>query len=260
MYNLDINLLRNRTEFQQKIAQTNQLSLQLVALTPVYVGIAVGLLFPALMFLSLSLLQWRIAEVAKETLRLEGRNRDLDQIIVNIQKIKAEIATINTQTKSLVKVFDQIHPWSAMLSDLRDRIPPRVQIESIKQTSSNLQPTANNTSNNTVGYLEISGFAVSYTAVNDFTLSLGQSKFFDPQNIKIMTTELVDAPAITGLLPPVTAKSDVKFKPIQIVKYTVKTGLSRVPASDLIPELEKKGTIGLVDRLRHIQKLGVVNK
>ncbi|MFM8004127.1 MAG: fimbrial protein, partial [Dolichospermum sp.] len=85
MYNLDINLLRNRTEFQQKIAQTNQLSLQLVALTPVYVGIAVGLLFPALMFLSLSLLQWRIAEVAKETLILEGRNRDLDQTIVNIQ-------------------------------------------------------------------------------------------------------------------------------------------------------------------------------
>ncbi|MFM6819728.1 MAG: PilN domain-containing protein, partial [Dolichospermum sp.] len=65
-------------------------------------------------------------------------------------------------------MFDQIHPCSAMLSDLRDRIPPRVQIESIKQTSSNLQPTANNTSNNTVGYLEISGFAVSYTAVNDF--------------------------------------------------------------------------------------------
>ncbi|MFM6670289.1 MAG: PilN domain-containing protein, partial [Dolichospermum sp.] len=183
-----------------------------------------------------------------------------DQIIVNIQKIKAEIATINTQTKSLVKVFDQIHPWSAMLSDLRDRIPPRVQIESIKQTSPNPQPIANTTPSNTAGYLEISGFAVSYASVNDFTLSLGQSKFFNPQEIKIITTELVDAPAITGFLPPVATRSDVKIKPIQIVKYTIKTGLSNVPASDLIPELEKKGTVGLVDRLLHIQKLGVVSK
>ncbi|MFM6076207.1 MAG: fimbrial protein, partial [Dolichospermum sp.] len=110
------------------------------------------------------------------------------------------------------------------------------------------------------GYLEISGFAVSYASVNDFTLSLGQSKFFNPQEIKIITTELVDAPAITGFLPPVATRSDVKIKPIQIVKYTIKTGLSNVPASDLIPELEKKGTVGLVDRLRHIQKLGVVSK
>ncbi len=261
MYNLDINLLKNRPEYQQKItSQANQLSLQLVKLTPVYIGIAVGLLFPALMFLSLSLLQWKTAEVAKQTTKLEEQGKGLDQTIVNIKKMKAETTTINSQTTTLVKVFDQIRPWSAMLSDLGDRTPPRVQIESIKQTSPNPQTTANTTPSNTAGYLEISGFAVSYASVNDFTLSLGQSKFFNPQEIKIITTELVDAPAIAGFLPPVARKSEVKIKPIQIVKYTIKTGLSNVPASDLIPELEKKGTIGLVDRLRHIQKLGVVNK
>lgn len=261
MYNLDINLLKNRPEYQQKItSQANQLSLQLVQLTPVYIGIVVGLLFPALMFLGLSLLQWKTAEVAKQITKLEEQGKGLDQTIVNIKKMKAETATINSQTTSLVKVFDQIRPWSATLSDLGDRIPPRVQIESIKQTSPNPSPTANTTPINTAGYLEISGFAVSYASVNDFTLSLGQSKFFNPQEIEIITTELVDAPAIAGFLPPVATKSDVKIKPIQIVKYTIKTGLSNVPASDLIPELEKKGTIGLVDRLRHIQKLGVVSK
>jgi type IV pilus assembly protein PilN len=31
-----------------------------------------------------------------------------------------------------------------------------------------------------------------------------------------------------------------------------------VPASDLIQELEKKGTVGLVDRLRNIKKVGVI--
>lgn len=261
MYNLDINLLKNRPEYQHKIAsQGNQLALKLGGSTPVYIGIAVGLLFPALVFFSLSLLQWKTAEVAKQITKLEEQGKSFDQTIANIKKMKAETATINSQTTTLVKIFDQIRPWSAILHDLGDRIPPRVQIESIKQTSPNPQLTANTTPSNTAGFLEISGFAVSYASVNDFTLSLGQSKFFNPQEIKIITTELVDAPATTGFLPPVATRSDVKIKPIQIVKYTVKTGLSNVPASDLIPELEKKGTIGLVDRLRHIQKLGVVSK
>ncbi len=261
MYNLDINLLKNRPEYQQKISsQANQLLLQLGEFTPIYIGIVLGLAFPTVMFFSLLFFQSKTAEVAKQIRELENQSQGLDQTIANIKKMKAETATINSQTKTLVKVFDQIRPWSAMLSDLRDRIPPRVQIETIKQTAPTVQPTANSTPSNTAGFLEISGFAVDYASVNDFTLSMGQSQFFNPQEIKIITTELVDAPVITGFLPPVATKSNVKIKPIQIVKYTIKTGLSSVPASDLIEDLEKKGTLGLVDRLRHIQKLGVVSK
>ncbi len=266
MYSLDINFLKDRPEYQKKTVTTVQRpSIKLGNFIPVYIGVAVGLVFPGLVFMGLSILEGKTTELTQEIAKIEEEGKSLDSRIANINKIKAETAGINSQTKALVTVFDQIRPWSAMLQDLRDRIPGKVQIETIKQIAA-LPPgktpvpaTPNAaTPSNTAGFLEISGFAISYALVNDFALSLGQSRFFNKEDTKIITAELVDAPAITGFLPPKADKSDVKIKPIQVVKYTIKTGLSIVPASDLIQELEKKGTVGLVDRLRNIKKVGVI--
>ncbi|MBO1049551.1 MAG: fimbrial protein [Dolichospermum sp. DEX182a] len=263
MYSLDINFLKDRPEYQSKSVQRP--SIQLGNLIPVYIGVGVGLVFPALVFISLSILEGKTAEVTQEIGKLEEEGKSLGGRIVNLNKIKAETAGINSQTKALVTVFDQIRPWSAMLQDLRDRIPSKVQIETIKQIAAPLPSKEvvaatpkTNTNTNTAGFLEISGFAISYALVNDFALSLGQSKFLNPEETKIITAELVDAPPVTGFLPPKGGKSNEKIKPIQVVKYTIKTGLSSVPASDLIQELEKKGTVGLVDRLRNIKKVGVI--
>ncbi|MBE9249253.1 PilN domain-containing protein [Dolichospermum sp. LEGE 00240] len=264
MYSLDINFLKDRPEYHQQTARKVQKQpIQLGNLIPVYLGVAIGLVFPGLIFIGLSILEGKTAELTQEITKLEEEGKSLDSRIANIAKIKAETADINSQNKALVTVFDQIRPWSAMLQDLRDRIPNKVQIETIKQIAPLLPgkdavaaTTPNNT--NTAGFLEISGFAISYPLVNDFALSLGQSKFFNKEETRIITAELIDAPAITGFLPPKTDKSDLKIKPIQVVKYTIKTGLSNVPASDLIQELEKKGTVGLVDRLRNIKKVGVI--
>ncbi len=263
MYSLDINFLKDRPEYQNKSeTKVQRQPIQLGNLIPVYIGVGVGLVFPALVFLGLSILQGKTAELTQEIGKQEEEGKTLDGRIANIKKIKGEMDGINSQTKALVTVFDQIRPWSAMLQDLRDRIPDKVQIETIKQVAPPLpgKGPVTETPSNPAGFLEISGFAISYGFVNDFALSLGQSKFLNPQETKIVTAELVDAPAITGFLPPKAGKSDVKIKPLQVVKYTIKTGLSSVPASDLIQELEKKGTVGLVDRLRNIKKVGVIAK
>jgi len=264
MYSLDINFLKDRPEYQKQSAtKVQKQPIQLGDLVPVYIGVGVGLVFPALIFISLSILDGKTAEVNQEIAKLEEEGKNLDSRIANINKIKTETAGIHSQNKALVTVFDQIRPWSAMLQDLRDRIPSKVQIETIKQIASPLPgkdavaaTTPDNT--NTAGFLEISGFAISYPLVNDFALSLGQSKFFNKEETRIITAELMDAPAITGFILPKADTSNVKIKPIQVVKYTIKTGLSSVPASDLMQELEKKGTVGLVDRLRNIKKVGVI--
>ena len=263
MYSLDINFLKDRPEYQSKSVQRP--SIQLGNLIPVYIGVGVGLVLPGLVFIGLSILEGKTTEVTREVAKLEEEGKSLDRRIANLNKIKAETVGINSQTKALVTVFDQIRPWSAMLQDLRDRIPSKVQIETIKQIAAPLPSKEvvaatpkTNTNTNTAGFLEISGFAISYALVNDFALSLGQSKFLNPEETKIITAELVDAPPVTGFLPPKGGKSNEKIKPIQVVKYTIKTGLSNVPASDLIQELEKKGTVGLVDRLRNIKKVGVI--
>ncbi|MTJ48668.1 PilN domain-containing protein [Dolichospermum sp. UHCC 0259] len=263
MYSLDINFLKDRPEYQKQSAtKVQKQPIQLGNLIPVYIGVGVGLVFPALVFIGLSILEGKTTEVNQEIAKLEEEGKSLDSRIANINKIKAETAGIYVQTKALVTVFDQIRPWSAMLQDLRDRIPSKVQIETINQIAPSPpgKDAVAATTTNTAGFLEISGFAISYPLVNDFALSLGQSKFFNKEETRIITAELMDAPAITGFSPPKadTSTSNVKIKPIQVVKYTIKTGLSSVPASDLIQELEKKGTVGLVDRLRNIKKVGVI--
>lgn len=268
MYSLDINFLKDRPEYQKQTKTKIAIpSIQLGNLIPVYIGVGVGLVFPGLVLIGLSILEEKTTELTQEIGKIEEEGKSLDGRIANIKKIKEETASINSQTKALVTVFDQIRPWSAMLQDLSDRIPNKVQIETIKQIAApppGKDPVAATPGaappSNTSGFLEISGFAISYALVNDFALSLGQSKFLNAQETKIITAELVDAPHITGFLPPKDEKSNIKIKPFQVVKYTIKTGLSTVPASDLIQELEKKGTVGLVDRLRNIKKVGVISQ
>lgn len=266
MYSLDINFLKDRPEYQNQSLtgiKTSATPIQLGNLTPVYIGLGVGLVLPALVFVGLSILQGKTVELTQDIGKLEEEGKTLDGRIANIKKLKAEADSISTQNKALVTVFDQIRPWSAMLQDLRDRIPNKVQIETIRQVAGLLPGKAPVTAvppTNPAGFLEISGYAMSYGFVNDFALSLGQSQFLNPLETKIMTTELIDAPAITGFIPPPTKTTNVTIKPLQVVKYTIKTGLSSVPASNLIPELEKKGTVGLVDRLRNIKKVGVIGQ
>jgi type IV pilus assembly protein PilN len=265
MYSLDINFLKDRPEYQNQSLtgiKTPATRIQLGNLTPVYMGLGIGLVLPALVFAGLSVLQGKTAELTQDIGKLEEEGKTLDGRIANIKKLKAEADSISSQNKALVTVFDQIRPWSAMLQDLRDRIPNKVQIETIRQVAATLPGKApvTATPTNPAGFLELSGYAMSYGFVNDFALSLGQSQFLNPLETKIMTTELIDAPAITGFIPPRTKTTNVTIKPLQVVKYTIKTGLSSVPASDLIPELEKKGTVGLVDRLRNIKKVGVIGQ
>jgi type IV pilus assembly protein PilN len=104
--------------------------------------------------------------------------------------------------------------------------------------------------------VEISGFARSFSDANDFMLSLQQSRFFKPAQTKIITAELVDALIQRGS----QSATDIQIKPPQIVKYTIQSSLSNVPASELIPELEQKGAVGLVNRIRSMQQIGVIQK
>lgn len=265
MYSLDINFLKDRSPAELNDNKPVKQQINVEEFKPALLGVGVGLFLPVVVFVGLLWLQSQNAGLEQRIAKLEQESQDLDGKLANIKKIKDETAGIKEQTQALVTVFDQIRPWSAMLQDMRDRIPANVQVENIKQIPPVIQAqkTEGAKPSNPAGLLEISGYARTFSDVNDFLLSMGQSKLLNAAESRISTAELVEAPPITGAVPPETkagTKSKVEFKPPQVVKYTIKASLSNVPASELMRELEQKGTVGLVDRIRSLQKTGAIAK
>ncbi|MDM9380773.1 PilN domain-containing protein [Chlorogloeopsis sp. ULAP01] len=253
MYSLEINFLNDRPGIKRTNEKRAKPTLPVGNFTPVYIGVGLGLIFPLLVGVGWWFLQAKNAELEQQVAQLEQENKNLEVQIGSINKIKEETNRIKEQTQSLVSVFDQIRPWSAMLQELRDRIPATVQIQNIRQMApvaakEGQQPT------NPAGGIEINGVARSFNDVNDFLLVLQQSPFFKPSEAKIVSAELVETPLSNSQTGSASKKT------IQMVKYTLQSAMSDVPASELIRELEQKGTVGLVTRIRNLQKTGVIQK
>ncbi len=270
MYSLDVNFLRSRSDEQRRQpTQIGKTGLVLGERVPLILGVAVGAICPAIVGAGWLFLQSQNAQLENQVAAVEAQLNSLNAQEQNIKNTQAQISQIQGETTALASVFNQIRPWSAMLQDLRDRIPRTVQIDSIKQTAAATpppaaQPAANGNNNNSApaqpaqpatnpaGGIEITGIARSFTDVNDFLLTLQQSAFLQPSETKIVTAELVDHP----LAAP--SGSDVKVKLPQVVKYTIQSNLSNVPAAEILRELERKGTYGLVTRIRTLQQKGVI--
>jgi type IV pilus assembly protein PilN len=257
MYSLEVNFLKDRIPHQlNSPTSKRKVSFSAGDLTPVYLGLGLGAFLVVVAGLSLWFLQVKNDELAQNIAQLDQQKQQLDQQVGDINKIREQTSKVKEETQALVTVFDQIRPWSAMLQDLRDRIPATVQINNVKQIAP-VAPSVGQPPPNPAGGVEISGFARTFNDVNDFLLTLQQSRFLKATDTKIITAELADAP-----VPPGVARANTRviIQPQQIVKYTIQSSLSDVPASELIRELEQKGTVGLVTRIRSLQQTGVIQK
>jgi len=269
MYSLDVNFLKDRPEHKSnKGPKLSPARLPAGNWNSVYLGLATGLLLPAIVGVWWMFLQNKNAQLESKNAEIDAQLNSLGIQEQQIQKIQETTTKIKGENQALATVFNQIHPWSATLQDLRDRIPAAVQIENIKQTALSTpppsQPAANSAQSatqksqstpNQTG-IQISGMASSFNDANDFLLTLQQSPFFKQTDTRIVTAELTDSTLSTAGSVPKSAT--VPVKPFQVVKYTIQSSLSDVPASRLIQELERKGTFGLVARIRTLQKTGVI--
>jgi type IV pilus assembly protein PilN len=108
--------------------------------------------------------------------------------------------------------------------------------------------------------LNITGTAKSFDEVNNFILTLKQSAFFNPDETQLTTATLMEPVVLTPVSAagqPITGQTPdkvTKFQIPKVVKYEIQTTLKRVPAADLMRELERKGAVGLVTRLRSLQQ------
>jgi type IV pilus assembly protein PilN len=117
--------------------------------------------------------------------------------------------------------------------------------------------------------LDITGTAKSFDEVNNFILTLKQSAFFNPDETQLVNAGLMAATPVTKATVPVdpnqvpSTTSTVVVKPKKLelpplVEYKIQTSLKRIPAADLIRELERKGAVGLVARLKSLQQQQVI--
>jgi type IV pilus assembly protein PilN len=119
--------------------------------------------------------------------------------------------------------------------------------------------------------LDITGTAKSFDEVNNFILTLKQSAFFNPDETQLLSTSMM-APITIERIKPATAEPAatstatgtpiVPVKPnrleVRLVEYKIQTTLKRIPAADLMGELERKGAVGLVSRLKSLQQQQVI--
>lgn len=247
MYNLDINFLRER-----RAEQTDNIASSFVKKKetspadkiPIVAGIIVALAAPAITFSLYKSAKAETAVVETAILQLESEIAELGNQNQKIEELNTEIEQVQQETAALVGVFEKIEPWAAILQEVSDRTPPGISIESLQQSGSG--------DNNGIN---IAGVALSYNSVNDFVLLLQRSPFFDRNQIKLNGASLgslgVEIENEENL--PENASLEIP----EGVKFTVSAQLANVPSSELLKEIERKGSDGLVIRLNTLERKGV---
>lgn len=269
MYSLDINFIKDRPEYRTaKVTQRiSRPGIAVGKLSTLYLGLAAGLLLPALAGAGWFFLQNQNAKLEQQIAQIDASLSRLGIKEEEIKKLQEQTTQIQTETQALATVFDQLRSWSAILQDIRDRIPKTAQIENIKQIAATAPvavqpapnpaaPPAGQPAPNPISEVQISGVARSFNDVNDFLLSLQQSPFFKPTGAKIVTAELIDNPITVTTVSQLPGAVQLKLP--QVVRYTIQASLSDAQASELLRELERKGAVGLPARIRTLQQKGVI--
>ena len=259
MYSLDVNFLTDRNlELKGPAVAVTADGPSLQQQLPIYIGAGVMVVLPLLAGLSLLFVGWQKEQAQTNIQTLEAELAKLNAQNKKIQEIQGKTKTIDDDIAGLVGVFNQIKPWSAILQDLTDQTPATVQISGIQQADR---------------VLTLTGFSRNYADLNDFLLTLQNSRFFKADNTKLVTATANPLP-ITGVetdggggatapQQPASGAGDKPAGPTVTVptgvKYTITTELSDTPDNELMSELTRKGAIGLVTRFKILEQKGIMS-
>ncbi|MGK7927572.1 MAG: PilN domain-containing protein, partial [Spirulina sp.] len=265
MYSLDINFLNDRAATIAPAAGVVRAPKRKITpgeLIPLAAGIVFAVIFAGAAGLGWFYLRLQIADYEKKAQILEGEINALQQQNQKIQQLQTQIQVAQRQRDGLATVFVKILPWSAVLADIRDRIPPGGQLESIveNEPKTDAAPSGQDTGVKTMPSLSISGYADSYDTVNYFLLALGRSLFFNTDTGKITSAKLVDDPDDLEAIAEGEGES-LEIKLPQVVQYTLEielNDLSQQPPAELVTHLQRKGAVGSVVRIESLQQKGLI--
>jgi type IV pilus assembly protein PilN len=276
MYSLDINFLNDRPEYKPDKARTRTRAAAAPSDSrqPLIWGGLAAILLPLLAGGLLLFLRAQNSELEQRQQALDTQLNELKVKQQDVERIRAQTKQIKDETTALASVFNQVKPWSAVMQDFRERIPPGVQILGVKQIplqpGQQPQPAPSPQAGSAsppppVTRIEIKGIANSFNDVNDFLLVLQKSAFLNPKETRLVTSELQRDEAPLRLLQfqgSQASNIDPKNLPKtpRQVEFTIQTAFNDVPASDLLQELNRKNAVGLVSRIEALQRKGVIQK
>ena len=255
MYSLDINFLNDRTE--------RQLDIRPVQRDAGRPGDRRAVLFgAAVVVAALALVGGYWLVLRSQVQQLQARDSELDQEIQQVQNqlqelsgLRAQIDAVRSEIQAFVSIFDQILPWSALMQDLRNLTPSRVQIESLTQTAGDTLTDSSGAEPPPSGGIEVVGKACTFDDINDFLLLLQRSPLLDGNSVRLTRSQRPEDPLpVEEGTCPGSPQDSLTF----LVDYTIRANLTPTPSTELIEELEGRGTVGLVSRLRALRETGVL--
>ncbi|MFH7242604.1 MAG: PilN domain-containing protein [Spirulina sp.] len=260
MYSLDINFLKDREprvyESKPKARGGGGGGAPAADRRPLIYG-----LFGALIPIGLAGVYWLVSQGQLRQLQarkvtLDGELAQIQAQLTEIGGIQGQIDVVKAENAAFVSVFNQIVPWSALLEDIRDRTPTRIQITTITQDGGTPSATDPEATLSAAGGVVIEGVACSFEDINDFALVLQRSPLLEAASVAITESdqqdELLD-PLVDGRCPGTPPNV-----PSYLVDYTLRANITDTPAAELIDELERQGAVGLVARLRALRETGVI--
>jgi type IV pilus assembly protein PilN len=184
------------------------------------------------------------AQIQREITELEQELSLLQSQQQQVTQKRAELAQAETNLTALADIFNKIKPLSAILEDVRDRAPSNVQINAFQQAEADGTITFN-----------LTGVGESYEAVNHFALTLQRSPLVQAKTVNLQTAQKGQSNLqLVGDPPPVVGE----LSPQPIINYTLSFDLNDKKASELLPFLQEQGSIGLVTRIRTLERKGIV--
>jgi type IV pilus assembly protein PilN len=235
----------------------------------------------------------RLAAIAGETTQITGETQSLASIFNQVQPWSAILQDLResipqgvqissvTQTEkpgiapvAAAPVSKTPSSGSKLIDKINDvpdpgaaKAPPAPAASPVAATASadpNAIPTTTLPADVPTTKVDIIGTAKSFEEVNNFMLTLKRSAFFNPDDTQLLSAGLGSAGTVTKLEPPKSTTKDPavstktsRLELPKIINYKIQTSLKRVPANDLIRELERKGAVGLVTRLRTLQQQSI---
>lgn len=192
---------------------------------PLLIGVAVPVLALAVVAGLTLFLNTQVSAKTNDVAQLDGRLAQLTQQLSDIENLKKDIETERLRVEAVVNLFDLSRPWSAVLEDLRRRVPEGVWLDSL---------VTKNTKDG--DFIDIEGKALDF------------------QQVAALQLTLKDSPFASDVFIQDTTKEEDKDGGPTLVNYKIQVQLARRKLRELIPTLEATGSVGILEKLRRVQQ------